>query len=91
MEEESKAKTALICHCGLFQYCRMQFGLTNVLATFQRSLDKLFAGWNFVFIYLDDILVALKTFSEHVGHVKRVLQEVGLNVKPSKCTFTGKD
>ena len=73
MEEESKAKTALICHRGLFQHCRMQFSLTNTLATFQKLLDKLFAGWSFVFIYLDDILVAFKTFSEHVGHVKRVL------------------
>ena len=30
MEEESKVKTAFICHHGLIQYCRMPFGLTNV-------------------------------------------------------------
>jgi len=44
MAEESKEKTAFTCHKGLFQYCRMPFGLTNEPATFQRLLDKLFAG-----------------------------------------------
>ena len=32
-------------------------------------MDKLFTGWNFVFIYLDDILIASKSFSEHIAHI----------------------
>jgi len=34
----------------------MPFGLTNVLATFQRLINQLFSGeeWKFVFVYLDD-------------------------------------
>ena len=53
-------------------------------------MDKLFTGWNFVFIYLDDILIASKSFSEHIAHITQVLQrlqEAGLKVKPSKCIF----
>ena len=73
MEEKSKAMTAFICDRGLIQYCRMLFSLTNAPATFQRLMEKLFAGWNFVFIYLDDILIASRTFSEHVAHLKSVL------------------
>ena len=61
MEDKSKTKTAFICHHGLFQYCRMSFGLTSAPATFKRLMDKLFAGWDFVFVYLDDILIASKT------------------------------
>ena len=90
MAEESKEKTAFICHRGLYQFHRMPFGLTNAPATFQRLMEGLFAGWDFVFIYLDDILIASRSFSEHISHITQVLkrlQEAGLRVKPSKCTF----
>ena len=93
MAEESKEKTAFVCHCGLYQFCRMPFGLTNAPATFQRLMDKLFNGWSFVFIYLDDILIASRNFKEHISHVIEVLQklqDVGLKVKPSKCRFAEK-
>jgi len=54
-------------------------------------MDKLFVGWDFVFIYLDDILIASRAFPEHVAHLKSVLerlQQAGLRVKPLKCAFT---
>ena len=85
--------TAFICHRGLYQFHRMPFGLTNVPATFQRLMEGLFAGWDFVFIYLDDILKASKSFPEHITHITQVfkrLQEAGLKVKPSKCMFAEK-
>ena len=71
----------------------MPFDLTNAPATFQRLMDKLFDGWSFVFIYLDDILIASRNFEEHTSHVIEVLQrlqDVGLKVKPSKCKFAEK-
>ena len=93
MAEESKEKTAFVCHHGLYQFCRMPFGLTNAPATFQRLMDKLFDGWNFVFVYLDDILIASRNFEEHTSHVIEVLQrlqDIGLKVKSSKCRFAEK-
>ena len=71
MEEDLKHKTAFTCHLGLYQYRRMPFGLTNVPATFQWLMMQLFSGqeWNYVFVYLDNILVASKSMSEHREHM----------------------
>ena len=90
MAEESKHKTAFVCHLG--QYRRMPFGLTNAPATFQRLMSQLFSGgeWDFVSVYLDDVLIASQNMQEHVEHLKKVLQklnEAGLRLKPSKCVF----
>jgi len=92
MDPDSKPKTAFTCHMGLYQYCRMPFGLTNAPATFQRLMNELFSGntWNFVFVYLDDMLIVSKSFQEHLQHVGKVLtrlEEAGLGLKHSKCAF----
>ena len=92
MHSESKDKTAFTCHMGHFQYRRMPFGLTNAPATFQRLMSQLFNGreWDFLFIYLDDLLIVSKSMSEHLEHLEKVLNrlmEVGLKLKPGKCTF----
>ena len=46
--------------------------------TFQRLMIKLFCGcdWNFVFVYLDDLLIVSQSFEEHLIHVERVLQRL---------------
>jgi len=92
MAEDAKHKTAFTCHLGLFQYCRMLFGLTNAPAAFQHLMSQLFLGqeWSYVFVYLYDILIASKSMGEHVEHVQRVmgkLREAGLRLQPDKCVF----
>ena len=66
MNEDDKEKTVFICPNGLYQYRRMLFGLTNAPATFQRLMASLFVGndWPFIFIYLDDILIASSSMKE---------------------------
>ena len=68
--DSDRPKTASICHQGLFQFRRMPFGLTNAPATFQRLMEKLFSGkeWEFVFVYLDDLLIVSISMEEHVQH-----------------------
>jgi hypothetical protein len=51
-------KTAVITPLGLWEFLRMPFGLRNAGQTFQRLMDMVGAGLTFVFIYLDDVLVA---------------------------------
>ena len=78
MDEQSKCKTAFTCHQGLFQYCRMLFGLTNVLETFQRLMDKLFSGqeWDSAFVYLDDILIESNSMEDYLRDVGLVLDKL---------------
>ena len=70
----------------------MSFKLTNTPVTFQQFILQLFSGqqWNYVFVYLDDVLIASKSISEHIEHEQNVLhqlKEAGLQIKPQKYTF----
>ncbi|GFU98318.1 hypothetical protein TNCV_1447001 [Trichonephila clavipes] len=79
--EEDKEKTAIITPFGLFEFNVMSFGLRNAPSTFQRFINEVLFGLEFVFPYLDDILVASETEEEHKTHLKLVfdlLQKHGL-------------
>ena len=62
-------KTAIITPFGLFEFLRMPFGLKNAAQAFQRLMDLVCAGLDFVFAYLDDILIASQTKAEHKEHL----------------------
>ncbi|GFX78324.1 retrovirus-related Pol polyprotein from transposon opus [Trichonephila clavipes] len=62
----------------------------NAPSTFQRFINEVLFGLEFVFPYLDDILVASETEEEHKTHLKLVfdlLQKHGLRVNISKSTL----
>ena len=83
-------KTAVITPFGLFEWIRMPFGLKNAAQAFQRLMDSTLAGLDFVFVYLDDILIASSSESEHKQHLRLLfdrLEEHGLVVKVEKCLF----
>ena len=58
MAPEDVPKTAIITPFGLYEFLRMPFGLKNSAQAFQRLMDGVLRGLDFVFVYLDDILVA---------------------------------
>lgn len=83
-------KTAIITPFGLYQWNFMSFGLRNCGQTFQRHMDEIMRGLDFVFVYIDDLLVASRDTDEHKTHLRMVfdrLQEHGLRVNRGKCTF----
>ncbi|GFX48561.1 retrovirus-related Pol polyprotein from transposon 17.6 [Trichonephila clavipes] len=83
-------KSAIITPFGLFESTRMQFGLCNAAATFQRFIDEVLRNLPFVFAFVDDILVASSSPEEHLQHLQILftrLQQYGLSLKPSKCIF----
>ncbi|GFT16893.1 hypothetical protein TNCV_3193601 [Trichonephila clavipes] len=88
--EEDKEKTAIITPFGLFEFNVMSFGLRNTPSTFQLFINEVLFGLEFVFPYLDDILVASENEEQHKTHLKLVfdhLQKYGLRVNIAKSTL----
>ena len=75
LDKDAQAKSVFSTYNGLYEFIRMPFGLCNAPATFQRVMQAVLAGleWQSCFVYLDDILIALRTFSEHLQHIREVL------------------
>lgn len=70
----------------------MPFGLCNAPATFQRAINSILRKYLDVFacVYLDDILIYLRSEQDHIGHVKlvlRALEEAHFFVKGEKCDW----
>jgi hypothetical protein len=83
-------KTAIATPFGLFEFLRMTFGLRNAGNTFQRLMDHILAGLNFVFVYRDDVIIGSRSMSEHLQHVRTLfqrLQAAGLVINREKCVF----
>ncbi|KAK3540883.1 hypothetical protein QTP86_002978 [Hemibagrus guttatus] len=85
-------KTAFNTPTGHYEYLVMPFGLTNAPAVFQALINDILRDMldQFVFVYLDDILIFSSSLQEHVIHVSKVLRcllDNHLYVKPEKCEF----
>ncbi|KAF6199537.1 hypothetical protein GE061_007563 [Apolygus lucorum] len=68
----------------------MNFGLKNAAQSWQRYMDQILRGLNFVFCFLDDILIASTSINEHKRHVQKVLDifaAEGLTVNKEKCVM----
>ena len=84
------SKTAVITPFGLFKFLRMPFGLKNAAQTFQCLMDTVCCSLGFVFVYLDDILIASQSELDHLAHLHQVfthLQQHDLVVNAAKCEF----
>jgi hypothetical protein len=64
-------KTAFTMRYGLYEYLVMSFGLTNALAHFMYLMNLVFMPEldQFVVVFIDDILVYLKSMEEHEEHL----------------------
>ena len=84
------SKTAVSTPFGLFEFLRTPFGLKNAAQAFQRLMDTVCSGLEFVFVYLDDILVSSASAEQHKHHLRTVFHRLashGLVINVSKCKF----
>ena len=61
MHQDDICKTAILTPFGLFEHLFMPFGLRNASQTFQRFIDQVTRGLDFVFAFIDDLLIASKS------------------------------
>ena len=75
---------------GLFQFCRMPFGLSGAPASFQHLMDTILRDLPFVTTYLDDELIHSPSIEQHEDHLKVVFdrfQSAGLTLCGGKCNI----
>ena len=86
----SQEKTAFATHQGSYEFRVMPFGVMNAPAVFQRLMQRVLSGLQFISVYLDDVIVYSETLTEHVSHLRIVferLRTAGLKLNPAKCIF----
>jgi hypothetical protein len=95
IREEDKAKIAFwgVNFHGkdcLYQWKFLPFRLKNTLVEFQRLMDKILTGLDFVRCYINDIVVYNDTVEEHQIHLQIVFERLkahGLHLHLGKCKF----
>ncbi|KAI2666700.1 Transposon Tf2-6 polyprotein [Labeo rohita] len=92
IREGDEWKTAFSMTTGHYEYRVMPFGLANSPSYFQAFVNEVFRDMlnRWVIIYIDDILIYSNSVTEHVQHVRAVLQrliEHQLYAKLEKCEF----
>ncbi|ELR15360.1 pol polyprotein [Acanthamoeba castellanii str. Neff] len=92
VHKDNIEKTAFMTQHSTFKFTVMPFRLTNTPASFQRDMDIVLSGLNWVstLVYINDIIVFSVSFKDHLQHLQEVfdqLRTTNMFMKPSKCNF----
>lgn len=93
LDPESCEKTAFVVPGrGLFEFEVMPFGLCNAAQSQQKLMDSVLGPDldPFVFVYLDDVIIATPSFEQHLEVLKIVfdrLRAANLTINIDKCAF----
>ena len=89
---KSRRVTAFCTPFGLFEFNKLPMGISVGCQGLSRVIDELFADLKgqYVFNFLDDLVVYSPSSEEHLAHVREVLgrpQEAGFTLNPDKVTL----
>ena len=90
LSDRAREISAFVTPDGFYQYKVMAFGMKNSGATFQRLMNRVIAGLENVYAYIDDVLVVSTDWSEHLGHIRAFFErcsEAQLTVNLQKSDF----
>ncbi len=89
---KDRLKTAFRSSDGLYCFKTLPQGLRNASSTFQRVMTRILSKvlYRHTVVYLDDICVFSRTFSDHLKHLRevfKILRDAGLQCGRNKCKF----
>jgi hypothetical protein len=92
-DADSEDLTTFRTRFDAYKYRVLSFGLCNGPATYQHYMNDVFFDYldDFVSTYIDDILIYSNSKTEHIEHVKKILQrlrDAGLQADIDKCEFS---
>ncbi|KAG2212528.1 hypothetical protein INT45_005658 [Circinella minor] len=76
LTKEAAERSGFVCPFGTYTWNVMSFGLTSAPASFTRAMHKILGKYivNFIYVFIDDIIVFSNSLSEHVEHVRLVFE-----------------
>ena len=89
LTDNAKIKSAFVTPFGQFQFKVMSFGMVNSSANFVRLMKMILSNFDeFSDSFIDDIIIFSESWSEHLSHIRHILQalrDASLTAKPSAC------
>ncbi|KRH91863.1 putative LTR transposable element, partial [Pseudoloma neurophilia] len=83
-------KTAFSILGDKYEFLRLPFGLKNAPFFFQKTMYRILLKFNFVKVFIDDILIYSKNINEHYEHINTILKHLlknNVSINPEKCHF----
>ena len=88
---ESKRLCTIVLPWGKYEYQKLPMGLCNSPDIFQEKMNELFAGFEYVRTYIDDLLIiSNNSYDDHLSKLDTVLnklQKSGFKVNAEKSFF----
>jgi hypothetical protein len=87
---KDRKKTTFHGSNKLWEWIVMPFGLKNAPIFFERIMERVFEGVDFLKCYINDVLVYSKGLLQHLAHLEELfksLHEVNMKIHPKKCEF----
>ena len=91
LDPRSKQLCTIVLPWGKYKYQQLPMGLCNSPEIFQEKMNELFAGFENIRAYIDDLMVLTKSsFEDHLFKLNNVLKKLkgaGLKINTNKSFF----
>lgn len=90
VDEETSKLLTINTHKGLYRVLRLPFGVKFAPGLFQRKIENILKKFEYVGVFLDDVIVSARTEQEHNERVECILKcfsEHGIRLNKEKFKF----